>query len=249
MVKLVMIRHGESIWNRENRFAGWTDIDLTRKGALEAANAGKKLKKKEFMFDIAYTSFLKRSIRTLWIVLDTMDIMYTPVVYDWRLNERHYGALTSLNKARMAAKFGEEQVHIWRRSYDIRPPALKENDPKNPALDKRYSFLKKSQIPRTECLKDTVERVIPFWKKEIVPKLKKGRRILISAHGNSMRAIIKHIENISDKDIADMNIPTGIPLIYEFDKSLKVRKKYYLASPLEMKKAISAVLKQGKARS
>ena len=248
MYKLVLLRHGESIWNKENRFTGWTDVDLSEKGIEEAKDAGKRLKEEGFVFDIAYTSVLKRGIRTLWIVLDEMDLMWIPVFRSWRLNERHYGALQGLYKAKIAEEFGEEQVLIWRRSYDIPPPALKTSDPRNPANDPRYKDLNPDEIPLTECLKDTVERFMPYWHDTIVPMIKAGKKVLISAHGNSLRALVKHLDKIPEKDIVELNIPTGIPLIYELDDKLKPLNHYYLGDQEEVQKAIQAVADQGKAK-
>ena len=238
MKKIVLLRHGESIWNKENRFTGWTDVDLSEKGLREAKNAGRLLKKEGFIFDIAYTSVLKRAIRTLWIALDEMGLMWIPVYNSWRLNERHYGALQGLNKSEMAKKFGEEQVLIWRRSYDIRPPALAKDDARSPAKDPRYKELKPQDIPLTECLKDTVNRFLPYWHEEIAPALKKGKKIIIAAHGNSLRALVKYLDQMSDEAIVKLNIPTGIPLIYELDKNLKPLKHYYLGDPEAVKAAI-----------
>jgi len=246
MIKLVLLRHGESIWNLENRFTGWTDVDLSPKGIEEAHRAAKFLKENGFVFDIAFTSVLKRAIRTLWIVLDDMDLMWIPVIKTWRLNERHYGALQGLNKLEMVEKFGEEQVLIWRRSYDIRPPALDKNDPRSPRNDPRYRDLKEEEIPLTECLKDTVNRFLPFWHNNIVPVLKENKRVIISAHGNSLRALVKYLDNIPDDKIVHLNIPTGIPLIYELDNNLKPIKSYYLGDEDTVKKAIESVVKQTK---
>ncbi len=248
MYKLVLLRHGESTWNKENRFTGWTDVDLSEKGIEEAKKAPNYLKDAGFIFDIAYTSVLKRAIRTLWFTLDGMDLMWIPVIRNWRLNERHYGALQGLNKAETAAKYGDEQVLIWRRSYDTPPPKLEPDDPRNPAKDPRYKELESSEVPLTECLKDTVARVLPFWKKEIAPTIKKGKRVLIAAHGNSLRALVKYLDNISDQDIVHLNIPTGMPLVYELDNNLKPIKNYYLGDPEEVKKAMEAVANQGKAK-
>lgn len=248
MIKLVLLRHGESTWNKENRFTGWTDVDLTEKGVQEAVTAAEKLKKEGFTFDVAYTSVLKRSIRTLWIVLDTMDLMWIPVIRSWKLNERHYGALQGLNKAEMAAKYGEDQVHIWRRSYDTRPPALEESDERHPSKEAKYGELAKSELPLTECLKDTVERFLPYWEETIMPDLKKGKKIIISAHGNSLRALVKHLDNVPDEEIPLLNIPTGIPLIYELDDNLKPIKHYYLATQGEIEAATHKVKQQGKAK-
>lgn len=228
MVKLVLIRHGESIWNKENKFTGWTDVDLSENGMNEAENAGRILKEHGYKFDIAFTSVLKRAIRTLWIVLDEMDLMWIPVQRSWRLNERHYGALQGLNKKEMAEKEGEEQVHIWRRSYEVRPPALGKDDKRYPGHDKRYNDLTEDQLPTTECLKDTVERFLPAWNEQIVPRLKEEKKVLIAAHGNSLRALVKHLDNISDEDIPNLNIPTGVPLVYELNENLEPEKSYYL---------------------
>jgi len=248
MKQVVLLRHGESIWNKENRFTGWTDVDLSEKGIAEAGKSGQVLKKEGFIFDVAFTSVLKRAIRTLWIVLDEMDLMWIPVYNSWRLNERHYGALQGLNKSEMAAKFGEEQVLIWRRSYDIRPPALEKDDERNPANDARYADLDKEDVPLTECLKDTVARFLPYWHKEIAPVIKSGRRVIISAHGNSLRALVKYLDNISEDKIVSLNIPTGLPLVYELDDGLKPVKSYYIGDPEEVKKAMEAVANQGKAK-
>ena len=247
MTNLVLLRHGESIWNKENRFTGWTDADLSEKGIQEAKQAGQILKKEGYFFDVAFTSVLKRAIRTLWIVQDEMNIMWIPVNISWRLNERHYGALQGLNKAEMAAKYGEEQVLKWRRSYDIRPPALEKTDERFPGNDPRYKHLDNKDIPLTECLKDTVERFLPYWHEVIVPLIRSGKRIIISAHGNSIRALVKYVENISDIDIVGLNIPTGIPLIYELDDSLKPIKNYYLGDPDEIKRATETIARQVKA--
>ena len=247
MTLLVLLRHGESIWNKENRFTGWMDVDLTEKGIQEAKQAGKILKKEGYSFDVAFTSVLKRAIRTLWIVQDEMDLMWIPVNISWRLNERCYGALQGLNKAEMAAKYGEEQILKWRRSYDIRPPALERTDEKFPANDPRYKELDNTDIPLTECLKDTVERFLPYWFEVIVPLIRSGKRVIISAHGNIIRALVKHIDDISDVDIVSINIPTGIPLIYELDERLTPIKNYYLGDPAEIKRPTETVAQQGKA--
>lgn len=247
MKKLVLLRHGESVWNKENRFTGWTDVDLTHRGIAEARNAGRLLKEKGFIFDFAHTSVLKRAIRTLWITLDEMDLMWTPISLSWRLNERHYGALQGLNKAETATKYGDEQVLIWRRSYDVRPPVLTRNDERYPGLDLRYRNLPAQDIPLTECLEDTVARFLPYWKENIVPQIKAGGRIIIAAHGNSLRALIKHLDEISDQDILNCNIPTGVPLIYELDDNLKPARSYYLGDQAEINKAMQAVANQGKA--
>lgn len=248
MYKVVLLRHGESTWNKENRFTGWNDVDLSEEGVEEAKKSGQVLKKEGFIFDIAFTSVLKRAIRTLWIALDEMDIMWIPVYNSWRLNERHYGALQGLNKAETAAKFGEDQVLIWRRSYDTPPPALEKDDPRSPAKDPRYKDLRPDEIPLTECLKDTVARFLPYWHETIAPVVKSGKRVIIAAHGNSLRALVKYLDNISDEEIVGLNIPTGIPLVYELDKDLKPIKHYYLGDPEEVKKAMEAVAKQGKAK-
>lgn len=243
-MQLVLVRHGESTWNKENRFTGWTDVDLSESGIIEARKAGSALKQKGFTFDIAFTSVLKRAIRTLWIILDEMDLMWIEVINSWRLNERHYGALQGLNKSEMTEKYGEKQVHIWRRSYDIRPPALRKEDPRNPANEPKYKDLDEKDIPLTECLKDTVERFLPFWYDSIEPELKKARKVLICAHGNSLRALVKYLDGISDEDIPNLNIPTGIPLIYELDKDLKAVEHYYLGDPKEIAEKIEATQKQ-----
>ncbi len=248
MIKLVLLRHGESIWNKENRFTGWTDVDLSRKGIEEARKAGQVLKEEGYIFDVAFTSVLKRAIRTLWIALDVMDLMWIPVYRSWRLNERHYGALQGLNKSETAAKYGEKQVLIWRRSYDIRPPALEKTDERYPGNDPIYRGLDEEDIPLTECLKDTVERFLPYWHEALAPAIKSGQRVIISAHGNSLRALIKYLDHISDDDIVKLNIPTGIPLIYELDGELKPIKSYYLGDPEEVARATEAVARQGKAK-
>ncbi len=248
MKKLVLLRHGESTWNKENRFTGWTDVDLSDKGREEAAKAGAVLKKEGFTFDVAYTSVLKRAIRTLWTVLDKMDLMWIPVNNSWRLNERHYGALQGLNKSETAAKFGEDQVLVWRRSYDIPPPALEESDPRNPRNDPRYKGLPVSDLPLTECLKDTVNRFLPYWHSTIAPIVKSDKSVIIAAHGNSLRALVKYLDNIPDDKIVALNIPTGLPLVYELTDELKPIKSYYLGDPEEVKKAMEAVANQGKAK-
>ncbi|MHA2283113.1 MAG: 2,3-diphosphoglycerate-dependent phosphoglycerate mutase [Promethearchaeota archaeon] len=248
MYKLVLIRHGESKWNKENRFTGWTDVDLSEKGIQEAEDAAKQLKKEGYTFDIAFTSVLKRGIRTLWIVLDKMDLMWIPVHRSWRLNERHYGDLQGLYKAKLAAEVGEEQVLIWRRSYDIPPPALKTSDPRYPGNDNRYKGLAADEIPLSECLKDTVERVLPYWHETIASTIKSGKKVLISAHGNSLRALVKYLDNVPDEEILKVNIPTGIPLIYELDDDLKPINHYYLADSEKVEEAIKAVADQGKAQ-
>ena len=249
MHKVVLLRHGESVWNKENLFTGWTDVDLSEKGVEEAKEAGRVLKSQGFAFDVAYTSLLKRAIRTLWIVLDEMDLMWIPVLRDWRLNERHYGALQGLNKAETAAKYGEEQVKVWRRSYDIQPPALAESDPRYPGHDPRYRGLTKRQLPLTECLKDTVARFLPAWHDVIAPAVRSGKSVLITAHGNSLRALVKYLDNIPDEEIVGLNIPTGMPLVYELDDALKPLKHYYLGDPESVKKAMDAVASQGKVRT
>ena len=245
-IKIVLLRHGESVWNKENRFTGWTDVDLSDKGKLEAEEAGKILKSEGFTFDVAFTSVLKRAIRTLWIALDRMDLMWITVHRSWRLNERHYGALQGLNKSETAAKYGEEQVHIWRRSYDVCPPALDKNDNRYPGKDLRYAQLKSNEIPATESLALTVKRFMPYWQEAIVPEIKKNKRVLIAAHGNSLRALVKHLDGISDDNIVSLNIPTGIPLVYELDSNLRPIKHYYLGDAAKVEKAISAVANQGK---
>jgi 2,3-bisphosphoglycerate-dependent phosphoglycerate mutase len=247
-IKLVLLRHGESIWNKENKFTGWTDVDLSEKGILEAHEAGKLLKKEGFIFDIAYTSVLKRAIRTLWITLDGMDLMWIPVINSWRLNERHYGALQGLNKAEMAQKYSEEQVLIWRRSYDIPPMALEENDPRYPGNDPRYAKVDKKDIPLTECLKDTVARFLPLWVETIAPAVSDGKKVIIAAHGNSLRALVKYLDNISEEEIVKLNIPTGIPLVYELTADLKPIKHYYLGDQAKIDAAMQAVANQGKAK-
>jgi 2,3-bisphosphoglycerate-dependent phosphoglycerate mutase len=239
MYKVVLLRHGESIWNKENLFTGWTDVDLSENGIEEATRAGQILKEQGFTFDVAFTSVLKRAIRTLWIALDQMDRLWIPVEHDWRLNERHYGALQGLNKAETAAKYGESQVKIWRRSYDIRPPALEESDARYPGKDPRYHDLKKQQIPLTECLKDTVERFLPCWHEAIAPSIRAGKRVLIAAHGNSLRALVKYLEDIPDEEIVDLNIPTGVPLVQELDENLKSVRHYYLGDAAQIEQARS----------
>ena len=248
MYKVVLLRHGESTWNKENRFTGWTDVDLSEKGLQEAKKAGEVLKKESYTFDLAYTSVLKRAIRTLWIALDEMDLMWIPVIRNWRLNERHYGALQGLNKAETAQKFGEDQVKIWRRSYDIQPPALEKTDERYPGKDPRYSDLKENELPLTECLKDTVARFVPYWEGTIAPSIKQGKKVLITAHGNSLRALVKYLDNIPESEIVELNIPTGIPLVYELDKNLKSIKSYYLGDQDEIAKAAAAVANQGKVK-
>jgi 2,3-bisphosphoglycerate-dependent phosphoglycerate mutase len=246
MTKLVLIRHGESTWNKENRFTGWTDVDLSEKGRQEAKEGGQVLKKEGYTFDVAYTSVLKRAIRTLWTVLDEMDLMWIPVHRTWRLNERHYGALQGLNKAETADKFGEDQVKIWRRSYDVPPPVLTPDDPRFPGHDPRYQGLSKEELPLTECLKDTVARFLPYWHETIAPAVKSGQKVLIAAHGNSLRALVKYLDDVSEKDIIELNIPTGMPLVYELDDNLKPLNRYYLGDPEKVKAAMDAVANQGK---
>lgn len=248
MYKIVLMRHGESTWNLENRFTGWTDVDLTEKGRQEALAAGKLLADSGFTFDLCYTSVLRRAIRTLWLTLDAMDLMWLPIVHSWRLNERHYGALQGLNKAETAAKFGDEQVMVWRRSYDVPPNALEANDPRTSYNDPRYAGLTREQIPLTECLKDTVARVMPIWEESIAPAIRSGRQILISAHGNSLRALIKMLDQMSDEAIVGLNIPNGQPLVYELDADLKPIRHYYLGDPAAIEAAAKAVASQGKAK-
>jgi 2,3-bisphosphoglycerate-dependent phosphoglycerate mutase len=246
MKKLVLIRHGESDWNRENRFTGWTDVDLSEKGLAEAQEGGRVLKAEGYVFDVAHTSVLKRAIRTLWIVLDEMDLMWIPVHRTWRLNERHYGALQGLNKAETADKFGEDQVKIWRRSYDVPPPALEPSDPRYPGKDARYERLTAEELPLTECLKDTVARFLPYWHETVAPAVKRGERVLVAAHGNSLRALVKYLDNISDVEIVGLNIPTGVPLVYELDDDLKPIRHYYLGDQEKIQAAMDAVAAQGK---
>jgi 2,3-bisphosphoglycerate-dependent phosphoglycerate mutase len=244
MHKLVLLRHGESAWNKENRFTGWTDVGLTEKGVQEAIEAGQTLKKEGFAFDVAFTSVLSRAIKTLWLALEQMDLMWIPVELSWRLNERHYGALQGLNKAETAERHGMDQVLLWRRSYDIRPPALSPEDPRFPGHEPRYRDLKPQELPLTECLKDTVERFLPYWHATIAPAVKSGKRVIISAHGNSLRALVKYLDTISEKDILELNIPTGIPLVYELSDDLKPQRSYYLGDPEAAKKAAQAVADQ-----
>jgi len=244
MKKIVLLRHGESTWNKENRFTGWVDVGLSEKGMQEAAEAGRTLKKERYVFDVAYTSVLKRAIKTLWLALEEMDLMYLPVVNNWRLNERHYGALQGLNKAEMAEKHGMEKVQIWRRSYDVPPPALTPDNPMFPGKDPRYADLKPNEVPLTECLKDTVARFLPYWHKTIAPVVKEGKRVLIAAHGNSLRALVKYLDNIPDDVIPGLNIPTGIPLVYELKDDLTPIRNYYLGDPEAVKKATQAVANQ-----
>jgi len=246
MHRLVLIRHGESQWNRENRFTGWMDVPLSEKGRTEAREAGKRLREEGFTFDMAFTSLLKRAIQTLWIALEEVDLQWIPVVNDWRLNERHYGALTGLDKRETAAKHGEEQVLLWRRSYDIRPPEFAADDPANPALDRRYARFGPQARPRAESLKDTVDRVVPSWEQDIAPRVRQGERVIVAAHGNSLRALVKHLDGISDQEILKLNIPTGIPLVYELDDALRSKGSRYLASEAEIAAAQHAVAAQGR---
>ena len=248
MYTVVLLRHGESVWNKENLFTGWTDVDLSEKGIEEAHTAGKLMKEAGLTFDLAYTSVLKRAIRTLWLALDEMDLMWIPVINNWRLNERHYGALQGLNKAETAAKYGDEKVLIWRRSYDIQPPALEKSDPRYPGHDPRYKDLTDDELPVTECLKDTVARFVPYWLNVIAPSIKAGKKVIIAAHGNSLRSLVKYLDNISEEEIVGLNIPTGVPLVYELDENLKPIRHYYLGDQAEIEKKISAVANQGKAK-
>lgn len=248
MHKLVLLRHGDSTWNQENRFTGWTDVDLSDKGIAEAIQAGKTLKDGGYTFDVAFTSVLTRAIRTLWLTLEQLDLLWLPTHKSWRLNERHYGALQGLNKAEMAKQFGEEQVLIWRRSYDVRPPALERSDPRFPGNDPRYASLDPRTLPTTECLKDTVERFVPYWQDAIVPALKDNRRVIIAAHGNSLRALVKYLDNIPDDEIVHLNIPTGIPLVYELDDELNPLQHYYLGDPEAVAQATQSVANQGKVK-
>lgn len=248
MFKVVLLRHGESTWNQENRFTGWTDVDLTEKGSAEAKRAGQLLKAGGYTFDVAFTSVLKRAIRTLNLALDEMDLLWLPVFKSWRLNERHYGALQGLNKAETASQYGDKQVLIWRRSYDIQPPALTADDPRYPGNDRRYADLAPQDVPFTECLKDTVARFLPYWHEIIAPTIRTGQRVIVAAHGNSLRALVKYLDNISDEEIVELNIPTGVPLVYELDADLKPIEHYYLGDPEEIRKAQEAVAKQGKAK-
>ena len=249
MKKVILLRHGESVWNKENRFTGWTDVDLTEKGAEEAGKAGELMREAGFEFDLAHTSVLRRAIKTLWLALERMDLMWIPVLHSWRLNERHYGALQGLNKAETAAKFGDEQVLAWRRSYDVPPPALAQNDLRYPGNDPRYRGLEPSQVPFTECLKDTVARVLPYWNQAIAPDIRAGKRVLVAAHGNSIRALVKYLDKVSDQDIVGLNIPTGVPLVYELDDALRPIRHYYLGDAAEVEKAMQAVANQGKAKT
>jgi 2,3-bisphosphoglycerate-dependent phosphoglycerate mutase len=244
MKRLVLLRHGESTWNRENRFTGWTDVDLTERGVREATEAGRTLRREGLVFDVAYTSVLKRAIRTLWLALDEMDLMWIPVHRSWRLNERHYGALQGLNKAETAARHGMEQTMLWRRSYDVRPPSLNRDDPRHPGHDPRYAGLDPSDLPLTECLKDTVERFLPYWHETIAPEVRSGRRVLIAAHGNSLRALVKYLDGMSDADTVNLNIPTGIPLLYELNDDLTPQGRRYLGDPEQVRRATEKVAGQ-----
>jgi 2,3-bisphosphoglycerate-dependent phosphoglycerate mutase len=244
MTKLVLVRHGESVWNKENKFTGWTDVDLSETGVSEAHRAGQVLKREGFTFDLAFTSVLKRAIRTLWIIQDEMDLLWIPVTKSWKLNERHYGALQGLNKAEMAQKFGEGQVFTWRRSFDIQPPALEISDSRHPSHDPRYRGL--TALPATEALINTIERVVPYWNETILPTLQRGQRVLIAAHGNSLRALVKHLDQISADEIMQLNIPTGIPLVYELDDQMRPLRHYYLGDPDQVRAATEAVASQGK---
>lgn len=247
MKKLILMRHGESTWNLDNRFTGWTDVDLTEKGVQEAIHAARLLKRELLDFDLAYTSLLTRAIRTLWIAQEELDRRWVPVIKHWRLNERHYGALQGLNKAETAAKFGEEQVLVWRRSFNVPPPPLAINDDRHPSKDLRYASLLPEELPLTECLRDTVERVVPYWQMEIAPQIRAGRNVIIAAHGNSLRALIKHLDHVSDEQIVGLNIPTGVPLVYELTDGLKPIRSYYLGDQAEIAKAQAAVAAQGRA--
>ena len=246
--KLVLLRHGQSTWNLENRFTGWTDVGLTEQGIAEAHSAGQLLREGGYAFDVAYTSVLKRAVKTLWIVMEEMDLEWLPVVNAWQLNERHYGALQGLNKAEMATKYGEEQVKIWRRSYDMPPPPLEMDDPRHPRFDRRYAALKPDELPKCESLKDTLARVLPYWHSTLAPAVKSGQRVLVAAHGNSMRAMVKYLDNVSDEEIPELNIPTGIPLVYELTADLKPVTHYYLGDAEAVRRAAEAVAAQGKAK-
>jgi len=248
-IKLVLLRHGESVWNKENKFTGWTDVALSAKGTMEAKDAGKVLKKEGYTFDVAFTSVLERAIKTLWLALEEMDLMWVVVHRSWKLNERHYGALQGLNKAETAAKYGEDQVLIWRRSYDIAPPELEKSDERYPGKDPRYKDLTEQELPLTESLKLTIDRFLLYWNDTIVPELKKNKKVLIAAHGNSLRALVKHLDNVSEEEIVKLNIPTGIPLVYELDQDLKPVKHYYLGDAAKIEQAVSAVANQGKSKT
>jgi 2,3-bisphosphoglycerate-dependent phosphoglycerate mutase len=249
MIQVVLLRHGESQWNLENRFTGWTDVDLSVKGLEEAERAGETLKREGYTFDVAFTSLLKRAVKTLWVTLEKMDLMWIPEVKSWRLNERHYGALQGLNKAETAKAYGEEQVHIWRRSYDTPPPLLELSDPRYPGTEDKYGSMTKEEIPRAESLKDTVNRFLPYWHEVIAPVVREGKRVIIVAHGNSLRALVKYLDNISDEEITELNIPTGVPLVYEFDDELKPLSHRYLVDADELEKAVKKVSDQGKAKA
>ncbi len=246
MHKVVLLRHGESTWNKENLFTGWTDVDLSEKGVQEATEGGRVLHKEGYIFDVAFTSVLRRAIKTLWLALEEMDQMWIPIHNSWRLNERHYGALQGLNKAQTAEKYGEAQVKIWRRSYDIRPPALTPNDERFPGKDPRYADLRPEELPLAECLKDTVARTLPYWHATIAPTIKSGKRVIVAAHGNSLRGLVKYLDNVSDQEIVELNIPTGIPLVYELNEELKPLRHYYMGDPEAVKRAAQAVAEQGK---
>ncbi|MDP4280512.1 MAG: 2,3-diphosphoglycerate-dependent phosphoglycerate mutase [Bacteroidota bacterium] len=246
MNRLVLLRHGESEWNKENRFTGWTDVDLSERGIREATEAGKTLKKEGFQFKIAYTSYLTRAIRTLWLTLEQMDLLWIPVYKSWRLNEKHYGTLQGLNKSEMAEKYGDAQVHIWRRSYDVPPPALPNDDPRHPRFDPRYKNLDPADIPATESLKETVARIVPYWQNEMAGNLKKYKEVLVAAHGNSLRGIVKYLKNISDEEIVGLNLPTGIPYVFEFDDDLNLQKDYFLGDPEVIRKLMEEVANQAK---
>ena len=249
MHKIVLLRHGESVWNKENRFTGWTDVDLSEKGLEEARDAGVLLKKEGFTFDLAHGSVLKRAIRTMWIVLNELDLTWIPQQLSWRLNERHYGSLQGLNKAEMATQFGAEQILVWRRSYDTPPPALERSDERYPGKDRRYASMNPADIPVTECLKDTVARFLPHWNDVIAPQVKSGKRVLVAAHGNTIRALVKYLDDVSEKDIVELNIPTGIPLVYELDEAMKPIRHYYLGDPEKAKQAAAAVAAQARGKS
>ncbi len=247
MYTLVIVRHGESTWNKENRFTGWTDVDLTEKGLIEATQAGKTLKDAGYSFDVAYTSYLKRCIKTMWNILEEMDLMWIPQFNSWRINERHYGALQGLNKSETTEKFGEEQVHIWRRSFDTPPPELEKTDSRYPGFDQRYKDLNEADLPLTESLKDTIERFLPYWHETIVPSIKAHKKVLLSAHGNTIRALVKHLDNVPESEITELNIPTGVPLVYELDENLKPIKHFYLGDTEAIKAAAQKVKDQSKA--
>ncbi len=249
MHKVVLLRHGESVWNKENLFTGWTDVGLSVKGTQEAIEGGRVMRREGYVFDVAFTSVLKRAIKTLWLALEEMDQMWIPVHNSWRLNERHYGALQGLNKAQTAAKYGEEQVHIWRRSYDVRPPELTPTDSRFPGKDPRYANLKAEELPLTECLKDTIARTLPYWHETIAPVVRSGQRVIIAAHGNSLRGLVKYLDNVSEQEIVGLNIPTGIPLVYELDDDLKPLRHFYLGDPEAVKRAAQAVADQGKRKT